>query len=214
MKTLIVPFFGHVNRYTAMRVARDSLESLVPIPLKEVPWPEFPYLPDVRFRIAYTADSLLLAYTVHEQHVKAEYRESNDPVYRDSCVEFFLSLDGLTYYNMEFNCLGTALIGHGDADKAQRRFLPAEKVAQVRTAGCLQADSGSGFGIAWELLLNIPFTVFDAHAIDSLVGRRCQGNFFKCGDDLPIPHFVSWNRIHHGTPNFHLPQYFGELVFS
>lgn len=193
---------------------RDRMESLAPEPLNEVSWPDFPYLPDVHFRIAHTEDSIVLVYRVREQYVKAEYRNSNDPVYNDSCVEFFLSFDGSTYYNMEFNCLGTGLIGYGDANKALRRFLPLQKVLEVRAAGRLQAGSDAGAGIGWELLLDIPFTVFDAHQPDSMAGRRCWGNFFKCGDGLPVPHFVSWNRIDHESPNFHLPQYFGELVFG
>src|SRR3546814_9695772 len=62
-----------------------------------------------------------------------------------------------------------------------------------------------------SLLLHIPLAVFDAHVVGSLAGRRCTGNFYKCGDDLPEPHYVAWNPIDNPTPNFHLPQYFGEL---
>lgn len=25
------------------------------------------------------------------------------------------------------------------------------------------------------------------------------------------PHYIAWNAVDHPTPNFHLPQYFGEL---
>ena len=50
-------------------------------------------------------------------------------------------------------------------------------------------------------------------SIESLKGVCATANFYKCGDDLPEPHFVSWNKIEAPTPNFHLPKYFGEIEF-
>jgi hypothetical protein len=47
-----------------------------------------------------------------------------------------------------------------------------------------------------------------------LKGKTCRANFYKCGDDLPEPHFLSWNNIIADKPDFHLPQYFGTLTFE
>ncbi|MGK6352963.1 carbohydrate-binding family 9-like protein [Parapedobacter sp. DT-150] len=214
MNTLVVPFLKHVHYRTSANEALMALGTVHANELEEVPWPDFPYKPSVTFRIAHTVDSLLLEYRVREQHIKAEYRNTNDPVYKDSCVEFFLSFEGQRYYNLEFNCLGTGLIGFGDADIDTRRQLSNATVEKVKTYSSMEAVAQAGADAEWLLLLNIPFSVFDAHQIASLAGRRCTGNFYKCGDDLPVPHFVSWNGIDHPTPNFHLPQCFGELLFS
>ncbi len=76
-------------------------------------WPEFDYKPEVSVSVAHGNDHLYLKYFVREDSIRAFYRNSNDPVYKDSCVEFFVSLDKKTYYNFEFNSLSTCLAGFG-----------------------------------------------------------------------------------------------------
>ena len=39
-------------------------------------------------------------------------------------------------------------------------------------------------------------------------------NFYKCGDKLQTPHFLSWNPIDLEKPNFHCPEFFGMLRFK
>jgi hypothetical protein len=43
--------------------------------------------------------------------------------------------------------------------------------------------------------------------------EKIRGNFYKCADDTEMPHFVSWSPIHLPTPNFHCPDFFGEIYF-
>jgi hypothetical protein len=68
--------------------------------------------------------------------------------------------------------------------------------------------------IHWELTVAIPVDVFTHHEVSSLEGRKCEGNFYKCGDELEEPHFVSWTHIESPQPDFHLPQFFGSLIFE
>ncbi len=212
-KRLLIPHLPNLRNGSSLEDMVAALASLQAVELTEVAWADYPYKPLVEVKIAYTMDSILLEFAVKEKHVKAEYRNTNDPVYKDSCVEFFLSFDGSKYYNLEFNCLGTGLIGYGDAVKDKRRPLPKSTVEKVRTYSTIHAKSREDGDTAWHLLLDIPFVIFYDHAIDTLVGTTCTGNFYKCGDELPDPHFVSWNRVDHPFPNFHLPQFFGELQF-
>lgn len=214
MNTVIIPFLEGVDLHTDAEELIAAMAPLVANELKEVPWIAFPYCPSVHFKIAHTVAGILLSYDVREKHVKAVYGNTNDPVYKDSCVEFFLSFDGLNYYNLEFNCLGTALAGYGPVQKTERKRLSRKTIEQVRRYSSLTAKALETGDMEWRLLLHIPFAVFEAHEIDSLSGVRCTGNFYKCGDDLPEPHFVAWNHIDSPVPNFHLPQYFGELIFQ
>jgi len=214
MKSLVVPYLGRVNHHSSPTELLSAMAVVADNDLEEVSWPAFPYKPNVRFKLAHTEDCLLLSYVVQEKHVKAVYRNTNDPVYKDSCVEFFLSFDTAHYYNLEFNCAGIGLIGYGSAIKEKRRRLPNDLIETVKTVRSASPKEDATAETEWELLLNIPFTVFDVHLVTSFAGMRCTGNFYKCGDDLPIPHFLAWNRIDHPIPNFHLPQFFGELVFQ
>ena len=45
-------------------------------------------------------------------------------------------------------------------------------------------------------------------------GEVLKGNFYKCGDKTAIPHFGMWSPIDSEKPNFHQPQFFGEMVIE
>lgn len=211
MKTLMIPKLATVHYHSSFEDIATALAPLAGSTIEEIPWPDYSYKPFAHVKIAYTADSLLLHFSVNEKHIRAKYRNTNDPVYRDSCVEFFISFDTVNYYNLEFNCLGTALVGYGTTDKSKRGLLQKEVIEQIKTHAVIKSESG--VAITWQLLLNIPLNLFETSGIHTLSDVQCTGNFFKCGDDLPTPHFVAWNNIDYPTPNFHLPQFFGNLHF-
>lgn len=52
----------------------------------------------------------------------------------------------------------------------------------------------------WEVALIIPYAVFFKHQIESLDGKEIKANFYKCGDELQTPHFLSWNPIEIDQP--------------
>jgi hypothetical protein len=177
-------------------------------------WSENGYKPLVSFKIAYTENSIILKYYVRESHLRAVIRETNGPVYKDSCVEFFISLESNNYYyNFEFNCLGTALVGYG-AGKEKRIYLDNRLIDKISTWQIINNSTSSNNSlIEWELVINIPFEIFVYHHVTTLKDVVCTANFYKCGDDLPEPHFLSWNQINYPHPNFHLPAFFGQIHF-
>ncbi len=200
---------GDLNYFTLENLMRG-------LPWQEIAtvnWPdEYPEKPNVRFQIAHCNNALLLHYHVQENFVKAQYIRPNEPVYEDSCVEFFISFDNKQqYYNLEFNALGTGLIGYGPQTKALRNRLPAEAIEKVLTTSMVQNSQGNK---TWDMILVIPVDLFTAHPITDLAGLSAHANFYKCGDGLPTPHFVSWAPIDAEKPNFHLPEFFGELYFE
>ena len=58
-------------------------------PVNTVNWAAYPYCPDVKFRIAYTDNAILIHYKVKEASVRAVAGKDNGPVWEDACVEFF-----------------------------------------------------------------------------------------------------------------------------
>jgi hypothetical protein len=177
-------------------------------------WSENGYKPLVSFKLAHTENSVILKYHVRESHLRAVIRETNGPVFKDSCVEFFISLDSNNYYyNFEFNCLGTALVGYGSG-KEKRIYIDSHLIDKINTHQIIHNSPKNRTSlIEWELLVNIPFEIFAYHHVTSLKDVVCTANFYKCGDDLPEPHFLSWNPINHPNPNFHLPAFFGQIHF-
>lgn len=194
--------------YASLKQQLQSLEWHI---VDYVNWPDsYPYKPGVAFQIGYTADEVVLHFAVEENFVKAQYVRPNEAVFEDSCVEFFISFDQKnTYYNIEFNVLGTGLIGYGPADKTQRNRLKAEQIEQVSTASSVVQVDGKK---RWNMVMLIPLATFQLEGKD-LAGVKAHANFYKCGDMLPEPHFISWQPIHFPKPNFHKPEFFGEIQF-
>ena len=64
---------------------------------------------------------------------------------------------------------------------------------------------------SWQVVVAIPF---DMMGIDcNNMPEMVNANFYKCGDKTSIPHYVSWNKIETENPDFHRPEFFGELYF-
>lgn len=192
----------------------DSLDKLEKNEIGIVPWAEFPYKPKVSFAIAYSDDSILLKYYVKEKAISAIHQQPNSHVYKDTCVEFFISFNNeVNYYNLEFNCTGTCRAGFGD-NRDNRELLSPALINKIKHLSNIKSgNSATDQDVSWELTLQIPLAVFYRHNIKELKGLHCRANFYKCGDDLPDPHFLCWNPIDSAEPNFHLPAFFGEVHF-
>lgn len=185
-------------------------------PIDVVNWKDHPYKPEVSFRIAHTGREILLHYKVKEASVRAVAAGDNGNVWEDSCVEFFVSPDGNdNYYNFECNCAAKLLIQGGLVNRRRPMAAP-EVLAMVKrwsSLGNEHFDERVG-ECSWELTMVIPVSAFFNHSIDSLDGKTMKGNFYKCGDKLQTPHFLSWSPIQSEQPMFHCPTYFGTLSFE
>ena len=212
-----------INKIAAVSEAADipSAFAAAKVPynvLGTLNWPEtYPYKPQVSFALAHCSDAILLHYKVSEQSVLAHCSFDRESIWQDSCVEFFLSPepgDGL-YYNFEFNCIGRMYACVGP-DRNKRNFLPDSAFCAVQryaTLGGNPFEQRKG-GYDWELSVVIPVRCLTAHDIKKLDGRRMKGNFYKCGDHLSVPHFVSFAPIGVPKPDFHRPEFFCTLEFE
>lgn len=185
--------------------------------ISEANWStEFPYTPQVQFRLAYSGNHLLLHYQVEEDSVRAVAPTDNGRVWEDSCCEFFVSpVADNTYYNIECNCATRLLIGFGDSREG-RIHAPEEvlrKVDRWSSLGHEPFEEKVG-RCSWQLALVIPVDVFFRHTELSLKGKTLRANFYKCGDKLQQMHFLSWNPIDVPKPDFHRPDFFGEVTFQ
>lgn len=200
-----------------LELVAETLDlEIEPLKLEVVNWDEFPYHPEVSVQIAYNKDELFLQYQVTEQSVKAEVTQSNGRVWTDSCVEFFLSPEGNdVYYNLEISCIGTALLGYRKKGEPTVHATD-EQIATIRRISSL---GESPFAerkeqTEWKITMAIPWKVFFKHELTSVSGMKMRGNFYKCGDELTVPHFVSWTKIKTPQPSFHMPEFFGGLEFE
>lgn len=185
-------------------------------PLDVVNWKDYPYQPEVSFRIAHTGKEILLHYKVKEASVRAVAGRDNGPVWEDACVEFFISPGSDScYYNFECNCIGNLLIQGGKVN-AHRPTASPDVLALVKrwsSLGSQPFEERIG-ECSWELAMVIPVSALFNDSLTSLDGKTMKANFYKCGDKLQTPHFLSWSPIRLEHPMFHCPAFFGTLHFQ
>lgn len=170
----------------------------------------------VSFDIHHRGTSILLKYLVEEPQVRAINTDFNSSVWEDSCVEFFISLDGDdNYYNFEFNAIGAVLGAYGPNRKS-REFISHKILEHIHVDPSLgRAPIKNREGkISWELAVILPLKAFCYHELTDISGHKARANFYKCGDSLKKPHFLSWKPVLAEKPDFHRPEFFGDLEFS
>lgn len=187
------------------------------VPVDNVNWAsDYPYKPEFAFRMAHTGDNVIIEYKVRENSVASVAGKDNGRVWEDSCCELFTQLSGEdVYYNMECNCTGRLLIGCGPVREG-RTLAPVEVLERVKRWSSLGTDDfelKSG-DVSWQMVLVIPKEAWFKSSIQTLNGLSLKANIYKCGDKLAQPHFLSWNKIDIKSPDFHRPDFFGNVVMK
>lgn len=203
-----------IKKPSSFEDIKDIFAQLPTVKISNVNWQsEYPYQPDVEFSIFHDGDNIYLQYVVDEKYTAALSSSDNGEVWKDSCVEFFISFDDSGYYNIEFNSIGKGLVGfRQDRDSAVRADDSIlSLISRESTLGSEPFTERENQ--QWTLNLTIPKEVFFKHNLTTLSNVNARANFYKCGDDLTEPHFLSWKPIDNPTPNFHLPKFFGNLDF-
>ena len=171
-----------------LRVGRDPRRERIGC----LNWPDaFPYAPEAEFEISHSGAELHLGFRVREDAVRAVCASDGG---RAWCT-----------------CIGRLLLCRG-AGRHGREPLPEPLLQGIRRTSTLGADP---FGLregtcSWEVRLDIPAAVFGLETFD---GLHARGNFYKCGDGLPVPHYLSWAPVGTPRPDFHRPDFFEEIVF-
>jgi len=210
---LIIPQISYTPGPDMLAEISGKLDQFNKQSISHLLWLDAAPVPRVQFAVGHGSDTIFLKYYVSEKYISAVYCHTNEPVYKDTCVEFFISFEhDKHYYNLEFNCTGTVLGMYGP-DKINRQFLDRQLLAAIGKEVSIRFDQQTQL-FEWELTIAIPATVFAFHYIKDLAGMACCLNFFKCGDDLPVPHYLAWNEICRPEPDFHRPEWFGKGLFG
>jgi hypothetical protein len=216
MKILEVSKLEFDAAFPELNIISTNLDGLRKNNIDLLNWKDFDYKPEVAFSIGYTDYEIMLKYYIGEEYFKAEKTESNQMVCEDSCVEFFTSPgnDGI-YYNIEFNGIGTCLLGTGTSRETSKRADPwiIAGIRRMTSVGEEPVKEKRG-KFNWTITIAIPLNVFFHHKITALKGKSFRANFYKCGDKLTVPHYVTWSPVRTPKPDFHRPEFFGMLRFS
>jgi hypothetical protein len=129
--------------------------------------------------------------------------QDQDPVYEDSCVEFFIHTGG-NYRNFEFNCLEVCLSAIGPDRHNRVRLTEPELGKIIRIPSCCRENlPAEGEWCDWELTVGIPLSILGIQK-----GSTFYGNFYKCGARTRLLHYLSWAEINTSKPDFHCTAFF------
>lgn len=213
MKTLQVPHQNISCYETTFDRIKLMLEAGAVADIDQVNWKKsFPKFLPVNVRVAHDGNRLYLYYMVIGEKLRAANTCDFGSVWKDSCVEFFMQREGENgYRNFECNVLGVMLSRQQEA-RGQGGVFQTDMMPAIFRHGTLaHRYEGDQQLTDWTMYLEIPKQALGFADHESLVGQRIRANFYKCGDETPEPHYLSWNPIDTPKPDFHVPKFFGLL---
>lgn len=179
------------------------------------------FRPYTEFKLAYDTDNIYVIFRVKDRYVLCENKNINDPVWKDSCVEFFFAPDTNKpdrYFNLEINCAGTPLMHYNSLPREQFVELDIEDIGKIKIAhsmpGIVYPELTSQ--VTWTVEYKIPFEILEKY---SKVARPEKGvmwraNFYKIAVNTSNPHYITWSPVMNDIPDFHLPEFFGRIRFN
>ena len=206
MVALKIPYLKELYSEAPEKTPGLLMVSGAGVKIDRTNWSEFPHHPDVTVYSGHCDLRIWLHFVVKNDFVRAFCRNDQEPVWQDSCVEFFVQ-HGDEYRNFEFNSLGVCLSATGQ-DRHARTPLEEANLKQILRWPSVTIDSlpQSNQLSDWSLTVAIPLR---------LIGLKTENvfkaNFYKCGDETTIPHYLSWAAIQTPAPDFHRPEFFSLL---
>jgi hypothetical protein len=184
---------------------------------------EYPaHFPNTQLKMVYDDQSLIFIFHVQDQFVRAVAKEHQDAVYKDSCVEFFFTpgtdiAEG--YFNLEMNCSGKILFHFQKTPRKDSVQLSEVDIQKMEIAHGLpsRVEPEIEQPTVWTVECRLPIAMLQTYFPNlqtPALGVRWKANFQKCADNSSHPHWLTWAKIHHPTPDFHRPESFGTLIFE
>jgi hypothetical protein len=179
------------------------------------------HFPATQVKLLHDDENIYVCFRVEDRYVRAVAEEYHDSVCQDSCAEFFFTCGtDLTegYFNLELNCGGTLLFYHQTARGKNERQVTIEDCKRIRILPSLpkRVDPEIAEPTVWTVKYALPVDILKKYAPLERPGPGVtwKANFYKCADKTSHPHWLTWNPVDNPSPDFHLPQYFGTLVFE
>ncbi len=171
----------------------------------------YPYAPRMTAQMTYEENTgIIVKLICYEKEPFTRYTNPYDPVYTDSCMECFFNLfpkKSKDYINLETNSNGAYIFSFGPGrGDVRTHILPklgiAPNVRITKSTEAWIADITIGNDALFAVYGNFELSI----------GHRFIANFYKCGQDGENPHFITWNKVDTPKPDFHRPEFFGEII--
>ncbi|MBF0197457.1 MAG: hypothetical protein HQL32_07090 [Planctomycetes bacterium] len=178
-------------------------------PMAEVQWLPLEGRVETRWKLLHGPDAFFLHFECEEPWIRAVNKGDTGPICEDSCVEWFVACRKDEYINFEFNPIGAINVERGLSRSPRHRYrlkeLPGLRVWTDRGDEPFETQPAQ---MPWRVWAVIPRALIIQKSGDVSDWRA---NFYKCGDCLPNPHYLSWAPVPIPDPDFHRPDFFAPL---
>ena len=201
-----------MRSYTVQKVINSpDWDNIAKAPIDNILWRGCPEGLKAWAQLCYDDDFLKARLSAIEKEPLARFSGLLNMVHLDSCLEFFFRPFGNEgpYFNFEFNPLGTNFFGFG-MDRSSIFRIVLEDYRERFKVNPFTIEGG--WGIEFVIPVDL-FKMFNS-SFRFRSGLTTRGNFFKCGGETNIPHSLSWNPIESDKPDFHRPEFFGQILFA
>ena len=184
------------------------------------PWQVPDFKPVTHMKMAYDDENIYVIFQVQDRYVRAILTKVNDQVSQDACVEFFFAPDTastMQYFNIEINCIGIPLMYYIRKPMSDLTKLTEKDILKIQIASTLDGpiDPEIIDPITWVIEYKIPLGMIEDYGKVSRPKPNVtwKANFYKVATNNSNKHYATWSLVTSDRPNFHLPQFFGELRF-
>lgn len=216
MCSLIIPLQNISQYETLFDKIKLLSETGLKLSIDKVNWPgDYPKTLPVSVHAAHNNEMIYLYYQVEGEELRAVNTKDAMSIWEDSCVEFFVQRKGdKIYRNFEFTVLGVLLASKRE-NRNSGELLSQKTISSIVRFSTINHYYKTELEVSdWTLYVEIPKEAIGFSPSEVLSKQMIRANFYKCGDKTSEPHFISWNPIDLPTPDFHVPQFFGELLFE
>ena len=166
-----------------------------------------PYRPNTYVKMGVVGEELVAKLQCYEENPRTVFTERDDPIYRDSCLEFFVAPleDREEYINVEMNSKGAFLCEFGKG-KYDRVFIKT----LTESSPIVEAFKGEDIqGAFWGVTVKLAKAFLrELYKTENIDFTTIKANFYKCGDDCGIQHYLAFSPVTTLPPGFHNPECF------
>lgn len=149
-----------------------------------------------------------------QEKISIRTQERDGRIWCDSCLELFLQpLCGRAeYWNIEVNPNGVYLSQFGPARENRVFFREITEAEPSITPFSLSKQGEIAWGAEFFVSEALISQLFGINYILSPCTMR--GNFYKCGDETPQPHYAAYFPVGTVQLGFHNPARFGKIILN
>jgi len=183
--------------------------------------PQPKFMPKAQVKFQYDQQFVYVIFRVEDEFIRAVAAKHHQPVYTDSCVEFFFTPGediSQGYINIETNCGGTVVSRHQTGPGVNRNPLTDSEIAglNIYHSEPKIVEPEKTEPTTWLIEYRVEVKVLERLCPVARPGPDViwRANFYKCGQETSNPHLLTWSPIESEEITFHQPQFFGTLRFE